>query len=58
MTLLLRVLTLGFDGGVGRQPILGATGHRYLPTLLGWAIAAIATGVPLLVGVVLGLRHP
>jgi hypothetical protein len=31
--------------------------HESANTLLGWTTAAIATGVPLLLGVVLGLRH-
>ena len=31
--------------------------HESANTPLGWTTAAVATGVPLLIGVVLGLRH-
>ncbi len=31
--------------------------HESASTPLGWTIATVATGIPLLVGVALGLRH-
>lgn len=58
------VLVLGFVGtvviSVSYNEFLDCSipeTHESANTLLGWTTAAIATGVPLLVGLVLGLRH-
>lgn len=61
---LISVLALGFVGAaiifVSYNEFLDCSipeTHQSASTPLGWTTAAVATGVPLLVGVVLGLRY-